>query len=327
MSSAAAAIAGAASLGRLARSVMTEPGMRKSRSKTVRIAMPLFAALATFAAQSTATAQNVAPAATSPPAPLAAPSPPPPPTPARALAVAVGVPQFVDISPTWPSDVLDAISGCKTSMACPTVKELKANHADAYQWVKGWCNARTGILSPDADEKRVCAATGTDTDAALGVVSILTLAQVAATQNPPDCSGFNLTIPLYSIRYGSGDADVKGPIAAGLGGGYYWAPPRLCRPSFSFGPEVFGYSEGLDPSGLFQVGLAAGAQIIAYKYFQFGLDLGYDLYRRQPGTDAMGAATVEKTGLLSGTIHKSDFSALITFSVVGVPGSSASKTQ
>jgi hypothetical protein len=83
----------------------------------------------------------------------------------------------------------------------------------------------------------------------------------------------------------------------------------------------------LDPSGLFHVGIAAGVQVVAYKYFQFGLDVGYDIYRRQPGQpSATGDALVEKTGLLAGAFHKSDWSALITFSVVGA-SSSAGKSN
>lgn len=233
----------------------------------------------------------------------------------------------VDTSPRWPADVVDGINGCKSSMTCPTLLELKNNHDEVFMWIANWCRAEKGPKSSDANMNAVCKASVSGSDTQLGEVSILQVADLAANANPPQCSGFGLVLPLYSIRYGNGGSDVKGPVAAGLGGGYYWVPQGLCRESFSTGPELFGYSEGLDPSGLFHVGIAAGVQVVAYKYFQFGLDVGYDIYRRQPGqTSATGDALVEKTGLLAGAFHKSDWSALITFSVVGA-SSSAGKSN
>jgi hypothetical protein len=212
-------------------------------------------------------------------------------------------------------------------MTCPTLFALKASHSQEFEWVLGWCKARAGDKSSNSDEREVCTAFLSNNDENLRTTSTLKLARVASDENPPECGGFGLTIPLYSIRYAHGQSDVKGPVAAGLGGGYYWVPPGLCRESFSAGPEIFAYSEGLDPSGLFHIGLAAGAQIAAYRYFQFGVSLGYDLYRRQPSQDATtGASLVEKSGLFDGSFHRSDFTVLLTFSVTG-QGDSAAKTN
>jgi hypothetical protein len=241
------------------------------------------------------------------------------PAPAKVRAVVPPiVAPFVDISPLWPTRVVEGINECKASMTCPTLLALKATHSETFAWVAGWCKARGGPNISNPDEKSVCAALLANSDHDLDLVSILTLARLAAVETPRECSGFGLTVPLYSIRYARGGSEVKGPVAAGLGGGYYWVPQVLCRESFSAGPEIAGYSEGLDPSGLFHLGLALGAQIAAYKYFQFGVAVGYDLYRRQPDSDAMtGTAAVEKSGLFDGSFHKSDWSLLITFSVSG----------
>jgi hypothetical protein len=254
---------------------------------------------------------------TPPPADAAQPTPS---KPVKAAALAPpSRPSFVDVSTRWPDVVIEGINECKTSMDCPTLKDLKASHAGIYDWIKGWCLARGGTGSPNTDEAAICAGTAADSDVELGQLSIYQLAIVAALHNPPTCSGFSLTIPLYSIRYGANGTDVKGPVAAGLGGGYYWA--RACRDTFSAGLELFGYSEGLDPSGLFHIGVGTGVQIIAYKFFQFGIAAGYDLYRREPGLPTAGmadlASDASKTGLLTGSFHKSDWSALLTFSVTG----------
>lgn len=293
----------------------------KSKMRTARLGLMASVALLV---SGTASGQTPPPPSAAETVGSAATASPPPPVASQAhprKEFALGLPQpegvFVDISPRWPADVLDAINGCKRAMTCPTLDVFKTNHDDAYKWVKGWCKARIGKKRPDDDETQVCQATDADTPAALSVMSILTLARMAATLNPPECSGFGLTVPLYSIRYSGGGSTVKGPVAAGLGGGYYWVPRDLCHESYSAGPEVFLYSEGLNPSGLFQVGIAAGIQLGAFKYFHFGLDLGYDLYRREPVAGAMDPTTANTDGLFAGSFHKSNLSVLLTFAVFG----------
>ncbi len=101
-------------------------------------------------------------------------------------------------------------------------------------------------------------------------------------------------VPLYSIRYVGGETVPSGPVKADLGGGYYWG--LHCKKPFSFGPEVFGYSKGLDPSGLMQVAVAGGLQVVAYTYFQFGLAVGYDVYRREAGASANGLLAGQGSG-------------------------------
>ena len=45
--------------------------------------------------------------------------------------------------------------------------------------------------------------------------------------------------------------------------------------------EFFGFSEGLDPSKTFQLGVGAGLGLTAFGKFQFGISLGYDLIRSE----------------------------------------------
>ena len=132
----------------------------------------------------------------------------------------------------------------------------------------------------------------------------------AVAVGDPSCGGFGITIPLFSVRYHeNGDAYVNGPVKAGLGGGYFWGRCDSAR-TWTHGPEVFAYTEGLDPTGMFQIGLAAGYQVAAFGKFQFGLAAGYDLIRQQTGTGTNGLLAAKRMG-------QESLSFLITFSVSG----------
>ncbi len=203
-------------------------------------------------------------------------------------------------------EVATLISECAEDMTCPLLSDFKVKHDRAFAWLKAWCLARAGVKAPSAAESKVCSAAIADVDAGTKKVTVFDLVEVAKVISPPTCSGFGLVVPLYSVRHVGRETVPSGPVKAGLGGGYYWG--LLCRSSFSFGPEVFGYSEGLDPSGLMHVGVAGGLQLVAFTYFQFGLAVGYDVYRRDAGASA--------NGLLAGQgLGKASVSWLITFSV------------
>jgi hypothetical protein len=208
-------------------------------------------------------------------------------------------------TPVVAEDVKRAIRECKATMACgPDLAGFRKAKPDEYRWLDTWCKARQGARSRSAREKQVCAAA-----AAAGTeVSIFQLAELADEVEPASCSGFGLTVPLFAVRYVDGGSTVAAPIEAGLGAGYYSA--WTCSTRFSVGHEVFGWSQGLDPSGNFQIGVAAGVQVVAFKYFQFGLALGYDLYRK--------GADISTNGLLSGrNLGKPSLTTLVTFTISG----------
>lgn len=230
----------------------------------------------------------------------------------RAQATAV---RAVVVSPTTSrsaSEVAKQISECAEDMTCPLLADFRLKHESAFAWLRAWCQARTAQLPApkrETPEMHVCAAAMAeqDVEAATKKVSVFELVEVAPVIAKPSCSGFGLVVPLYSVRHAGKETVASGPVKAGLGGGYYWG--LVCKRSFSFGPEVFGYSEGLDPSGLLHFGVGGGLQMAAFTYFQFGLALGYDLYRRDTG--------VPPNGLLSGQgLGKASVSWLITFSIV-----------
>ena len=205
-------------------------------------------------------------------------------------------------------DVRRAIDDCIATMKCgPSLKTFETAKPEHYQWIRNWCSAR-GLERRAARteiEKEVCDAIGSNQ---AEQVSIYALADLLQEVNPASCSAFGLTIPLFAIRYSGNGNSVVGPIEAGLGGGYYHA--LTCKRNFSFGAEFFGWSQGLDPSGTFQVGMAAGVQIVAYKYFQFGLAVGYDLYRKGPNIPTNGLLSGKNLGLPS-------LSTLLTFTISG----------
>jgi len=184
---------------------------------------------------------------------------------------------------------------------------------------------RSKVPAEDAAEERVCAkakdfTVGEDgrienPEIGRGVsildVSTVMFSRVRAT----GCSGWGVTVPLYSVRYNDSH-DVKGPIAAGLGGGYYAAVS--CRKTATFGLEAFVYSEGLDPGKLFHLGVAAGPQLVVFDIFSIGIAFGYDVYRDVagvPAADMTAAVPRRRTGLLTASLDKENWSALITFSV------------
>jgi hypothetical protein len=85
---------------------------------------------------------------------------------------------------------------------------------------------------------------------------------------------------------------ITGPVQSGLGGGYYsdlYGCKDKQHPMWMLSWEIFGFSEGLDPSKTFHVGFGAGFALTAFGKFQFGIDLGYDLVRLE--TFESGTAT------------------------------------
>lgn len=104
------------------------------------------------------------------------------------------------------------------------------------------------------------------------------------------CNDFDLLTPLYGVsnrRPDPGNPNhrdslrVTGPVASGIGAGYYHTLHGLdtCKAKWSIDWEVFGFSEGLDTSSTFQVGVGGGLALTVFGKFQFGLAVGYDLIR------------------------------------------------
>jgi len=146
--------------------------------------------------------------------------------------------------------------------------------------------------------------------------------------DPAKCSGFGLLTPLFGVSNRGADPTnpnhrdalrVTGPVQSGIGGGYYRAvSDATCRPGeWMLNWEFFGFSEGLDPSKTFQLGIGAGLGLTAFDKFQFGISLGYDLIRLE--TFESGGVTRTYT---NGLLEWNDVLGCGT-STVGVGGQSA----
>ncbi len=195
--------------------------------------------------------------------------------------------------------VAAAIDACAASVTCAFLSDFKAQSEQAYRWVQAWCRwreARGQAPGAGTASATLCEAVApaesakVDRDALLASTPALVLEAVRDDIAPPRCDAFGLTVPLYSLRRQHGEVVASGPVKAGLGGGYYFGQRFLgvCRPDFTAGPEVFVWSEGLDPGDLFHTGLAAGYQLTAFKYFSVGIAVGYDLYRSTSAGDRNG---------------------------------------
>lgn len=108
--------------------------------------------------------------------------------------------------------------------------------------------------------------------------------------DPSSCSDFALLAPLFGLSDRGPDPinpnhrdslRVTGPVASGIGGGYYHSIDGVttCNKTWALDWEVFGFSEGLDPAKTFQIGVGGGLALTVFGKFQFGLALGYDLIR------------------------------------------------
>ena len=244
----------------------------------------------------------------------------------KPTATAPVVPASASFSPHgWNAQVVSAILDAEKSLTSLTFADFVKNHPTEGRWIELWCGAKTSADDSGlpTNTKAVCESFKNSNEA---TIPIFELASAVREQNPPNCSGFGVTVPLFGIRLlKGGGTGLNGPVQAGLGGGYYWgnAWRGSCRESFSTGPEFFAYSEGLDPSGKFQIGLGVGWQFVAFQYFQFGFALGYDVYRREQSTsvDASGATTSTTTS--SGLLALQDvgprpsLTFLLTFAVTG----------
>jgi hypothetical protein len=124
----------------------------------------------------------------------------------------------------------------------------------------------------------------------------------------PGCHGYSLLTPLYGLSNRAPNRRnpnqrnglrVTGPVASGIGGGYYRSFDGQCDRSRALTYELFGFSEGLDTSNVFQLGIGAGISITAFGNFQFGLAIGYDLIRHEM-IDTGGVSRSYNNGLLLG---------------------------
>lgn len=124
------------------------------------------------------------------------------------------------------------------------------------------------------------------------------------------CHGFGLLTPLFGVSSRGVDRTnpnrrdelrITGPVESGIGGGYYRAlgpdNSAACTHDVIIDGEVFGFSEGLNPSTTFQIGVGAGIGVTAWGKFQFGISLGYDLIRRETISNG-GVSRTYSNGLL-----------------------------
>jgi hypothetical protein len=123
---------------------------------------------------------------------------------------------------------------------------------------------------------------------------------------PDECHGWGLLTPLYGVsnrgpsRIDPNKRDelrLTGPVASGIGGGYYRPLNGACSNDRMWTAEFFGFSEGLDPSKTFQLGIGAGIGLTVFGKFQFGVAVGYDLVRHE-NIESGGVARTYDNGLL-----------------------------
>jgi hypothetical protein len=145
----------------------------------------------------------------------------------------------------WNDRVLSAVLKAERTLEATTFGQFYANYGAEALWIVHWCHAKRNDLAEGSIERVVCDAadraatnendkwTGRIEDTKdLDTIGIFQLAEVARKLNPPNCAGFGLIVPLYSVRLSrGGGTEVRGPVDAGLGGGYYWGTSIALRPS------------------------------------------------------------------------------------------------
>jgi hypothetical protein len=126
------------------------------------------------------------------------------------------------------------------------------------------------------------------------------------TPDDPACHGYGLLTPLYGassrgpdrINPNARDAlRLTGPVASGIGGGYYRAIDGRCNTTRVWTVDVFAFSEGFDTSSVFQVGVGSGIGVTVFGKFQFGIGLGFDLLRHEV-IESGGVKRTYNNGLL-----------------------------
>lgn len=183
---------------------------------------------------------------------------------------------------------------------------------------KDLANARTKLADAqtrlDEAKKKL-----TDPEKRFENIDDLELMKLGDTLSRPirRCGGFGLLMPLVSARRGAERTyHVSGPVEAGIGGGYYW--DIVCDNNWSLGPDLFGFSEGLNPAQKFHIAVGAGLSLSAFKYFHFGFGLGYDLFRYR--------ADVKVADGLFANPNKTNFTLLFSFNVMGAESNNQSST-
>lgn len=188
-----------------------------------------------------------------------------------------------------PSSVVDAIESC-TDVNCANLWSFRSGFAGQYESLRIWCADRLDREGPRLVQPKivlnVCRAVRADSMQEQSKILLSNLRDLLTKHSNKiyTCNGFGLTVPVFSVRWGLNEeraADsprIRGPVESGIGGGYYWAAE--CNPSWTFGLEAFGFTEGLDPSRNMQIGVGAGLSLHAFKYFRVGLGVGYDLIRQ-----------------------------------------------
>lgn len=234
-----------------------------------------------------------------------------------------------------PKEVVEAHEECQKDEKCISVADIATKKPRAEAVLKAWCSGRLIVGATSAEwptvvgrklVEKVCTnALSND----LSAISAYELGMLKEEAGRPivKCDGFGLMTPVFTFRRpGNGTVNVKALSA--LGGGYYWAAPKEwngCQKDWTWGFEVFGYTEGIDLTKQeMHLGVGAGVGISATKYFKFGLGLGYDIYRQS--ADDTGA--INRNGLLAAKLlGTQSISYLVTFTITSGGGSSGGETK
>ena len=239
-----------------------------------------------------------------------------------------------------PPVVVLAIDKCRTNDKCRSLNDFRDLHKDAFTELLTWCvenGPRGNVRFVPASFNVICTTAlfpnHKRSPQSVPKWELVRLLRDAHANEVYSCNGFGVTLPLYSLRRGReedddatqpGEYKARGPIESGVGAGYYWA--LKCRPTWTWGFELFGLTEGLDPSGKFQIGIGGGPSITAFRYFRFGLGLEYDLFRQSISSSEDKKKIT--SGLLIGRFpHRRNLTWLITFGLQSTDTQTSSPTS
>ncbi len=218
-----------------------------------------------------------------------------------------------------PDEVTSALDACEKDSQCATLADIETISRKAVITLQAWCAGRD-LLGANAQDwisipgrkviDKVCSNALTNNLSSVGLYE-LKLLRTETGRVKLNCNGFGLVTPFFSFRK-PGNGDVKVQAFSGLGAGHYWA--AQCSEEWSWGFDVFGYSEGINLSERsMHLGLGASVGISAAKFFKFGFGIGHDIYRQSvsPSGDITRSGFIAAKGLGAPSINY-----LVTFTIL-----------